>query len=76
LLSFLLCYRLQEFLGKCNAEHFRFLLTGGVSLNSNMPEIPKCEWITNKMWDEINKLSNVVGFDNFYVTVGELIDEL
>jgi hypothetical protein len=63
-------------LGKCNAEHFRFLLTGGVQVNSTIPEMPKCEWITNKMWGEINKLSNVVGFDNFYVTVGELIDEL
>lgn len=41
LLSFLLATRLFSFRGELNEEHFRFLITGGISLDAKLPEIPE-----------------------------------
>jgi dynein heavy chain len=62
LLSFLLCYRLAEFQKQVNGEHFRFLLTGGVALDAQLPEAPRAPWISAKAWGEICRLSQLEGF--------------
>jgi dynein heavy chain len=75
LLSFLLCYRLSEFHKIISPEHFRFLLTGGVALDDKLPETPHCNWISNKMWGEVFRLSTYTGFDSFYKTFYDYLDE-
>ena len=40
LLSFLLATRLFTFRGELSEDYFRFVLTGGVSLDSHLPEMP------------------------------------
>jgi len=67
LLSFLLCYRLLEFNKTVIPDYFRFLLTGGVALDDNYPEMPaKCAWVSQRAWGEICRLSKMPGFEKFY----------
>lgn len=40
LFSFLLCLRLAEFKGTITSEFTRFLLTGGVALDEELPKKP------------------------------------
>lgn len=40
LLSFILCERLMEFKNQVSNEHFRFLLTGGLAVEENLPDLP------------------------------------
>ena len=49
-------------------EHFRFLLTGGVALSDHLPEKPKSNFISDKSWGEIFRLSDLEGFKDFYKT--------
>jgi dynein heavy chain, axonemal len=63
LLSFVLCERLLELKGGIIAEHFRFFLTGGLAVDEKLPEMPKdVNWISNKMWGEINRLNGIAAF--------------
>jgi dynein heavy chain len=64
----LLAVRLLEFKGEENIQEFwRFLLTGGVSLNEHLPEKPAyLSWLSLKSWAEINRLSDLHGFKGFY----------
>lgn len=64
LLSFLLCTRLAEFKKEINNEQMRFMLTGGVPLNDYLPDKPKnSDWISQKSWGEIYRLSLMEKFD-------------
>ena len=73
LFSFLLAVRLLEFRNQLDSEILRFLLTGGLALDQKMPDHPSLkfpnqdlEWISNRMWSEVCKLSLYNGFNNFY----------
>ncbi|EAR85626.2 dynein heavy chain (macronuclear) [Tetrahymena thermophila SB210] len=69
LLSFVLCERLLEFKGQILNDHFRFLLTGGLAVSEKLPDLPiDCQWLSNKSWGEINRLSALPNFEEFYMT--------
>ena len=59
LLSFLLATRLFTFKGDLSEENFRFLITGGISVDDKLPEKPNSEWLSLKAWGEITRLSNL-----------------
>lgn len=59
--SFLLCTRL---LTDIDMKEFKFLLTGGVSLGEQLEECP-ADWVTPKMWGEINRCVELPGFKGF-----------
>lgn len=42
----------------------RFLLTGGTDLNKKTLDMPKKDWVTQKMWAELNRLSEYEGYEN------------
>jgi hypothetical protein len=42
------------------------LLTGGIALSSHLPEKPKADFISDKSWGEIYRLSDLEGFPDFY----------
>lgn len=63
----LLCCRLLEFYKKLEGDNFRFLLTGGVSIGNKLPDTPKnSSWLSEKMWGEICRLSELKDFPDFY----------
>lgn len=64
LFSFLLSYAIYSRVHKeIGEDAFRFLLTGGVSIIHEKPEKPGTEWITEKSWDEMLRLST---FDHLH----------
>jgi hypothetical protein len=50
--------------GEVDQNEFRFLLTGGVDIGEELPEIP-APWITEGMWGELNRASKLPGFKGF-----------
>lgn len=62
LLSFLLCTRMLEFKKEISSEDYRFLLTGGLNMDEELPEKPDIEWLNTKMWGEICRLSKIPGY--------------
>ncbi|EAS00969.2 dynein heavy chain (macronuclear) [Tetrahymena thermophila SB210] len=65
--SMLLASRLMEFRHELDNEHWRFFMTGGISLDENLPPQPQdAAWISAKSWAEIVRLSALKHFDNFY----------
>ena len=70
-----MCVKLQEFRKELNPEHFRFLLTGGISLGGEkLPEIPERvrSWVSDRSWGEIVRASNTLeGFEGFYETFSD-----
>jgi len=50
--------------GEVNMNEFRFLLTGGVSLGEELPEIP-APWISENSWAELNRACKLAGFKGF-----------
>lgn len=76
LFSFLLATRLFTFRGELTDEYLRFLLTGGIALDESLPDMPEgSEWLTKKMWGEVNRLSLLDGFKDFDVSFKENINE-
>lgn len=76
--SFLLCIKLNQMAGECDMNEFRFLLTGGVSLGEDLPEIP-APWISENSWGEMNracKMEGFVGFMDHFVKNIETYKEL
>ncbi len=61
--SCLLAQRLLEFRKELDNEQWRFLLTGGISLDKKLPDPPKEDWIAKnpKAWGEICRLSELKG---------------
>ena len=76
LLSFLLCTRLAEFKREISNDGLRFLLTGGVALSDYLPEKPrKGDWISQKSWGEIYRLSQMERFDQLMKSITERPDD-
>jgi len=63
----LLASRLMEFRHELDNEHWRFFLTGGISLDEHLPNLPPdSPWISSKSWAEIYRLSSQHKFEDFY----------
>lgn len=43
-------------------------MTGGISIAGKLPEMPRADWISEKAWGEICRLSDLEGFKDFYRT--------
>lgn len=67
--SFLLCSRLIPDLDQ---KEFKFLLTGGVSVGEPQEESP-ADWVSLKMWAEINRCAELPGFKGFIAHFKEYI---
>ena len=65
LFSFLLCVGLMKGNNELDLDEWNFLLTGGVSLDKNLPLNPSTDWVTDKTWGEICRLSTIPSFLNF-----------
>lgn len=76
LFSFLLCLRLAEFKGSITSELTRFLLTGGVALDDQLPPKPEnSEWISARSWGEIDRLSKIANFKAYFDSLNTEIDK-
>ena len=62
--SFLLSMKILELNKELDNEELRFLLTGGISLDTNYPAVP-APWISEKAWGEMCRLSDLPNFKNF-----------
>ena len=75
LFSFLLCVRLMEYRGQLDSDQYRFLLTGGISLDEKLPEKPNAPWLSDKAWGEIIRMGALEGFSSFVQDFKAKIDE-
>lgn len=57
LFSFIVTTKLMAAGGLLHGDEHRFLLTGGVVLEDPPPKPMHAEWITEKAWGEIHRLS-------------------
>jgi len=75
LFSFLLTSRIQEFHGQLTTEYWRFLLTGGISLQDDFPAIPHGaeSWLSEKSWKELCRLSAYAGFEGLLEKFAETL---
>lgn len=65
--SMLLASRLMEFKHELDNDHWRFFLTGGISLDDHLPPAPAdSTWLSAKSWAEIVRLSALNKFEEFY----------
>ncbi|XP_041350374.1 dynein heavy chain 12, axonemal-like isoform X3 [Gigantopelta aegis] len=62
--AFLLCAKMQLAKKDLKHEDFMFLLTGGVGLENKLAN-PAPQWLTDKSWDEICRLSDLAHFKQF-----------
>lgn len=69
--SFLLCTAIIKAKGELDNDEWRFLLTGGIGVGSSGTANPDPSWITERMWNEIGRLSELEklkDFNNDFVT--------
>jgi len=62
--SFLLCIKLNQMSGEVDMNEFRFLLTGGVSLGEEIPDLP-APWLSENSWAELCRACKLNGFKGF-----------
>ncbi|KAI9331944.1 dynein heavy chain and region D6 of dynein motor-domain-containing protein [Obelidium mucronatum] len=65
LFSFLLCIGLMKGRNEIEMDEWMFLLTGGVSVDPNLPPNPDPKWLSDKSWGEICRFSNLPAFSKF-----------
>ena len=70
LFSFLLCVQLAKGRGEIDDNVWRFLLTGGVGLDNPYPN-PAPEWLNDKSWSEIVRVSDLTAFRGLMAHVKE-----
>jgi dynein heavy chain len=58
LFSLLLTSRILQSLGRIDNDAWRFLLTGGVALDRQVPPNPAATWLSEKAWTELCRLSS------------------
>ncbi|KAL6620932.1 hypothetical protein LY90DRAFT_662178 [Neocallimastix californiae] len=75
LLSFLLCIGLMKSKSEIDPDEWSFLLTGGLTLDNDALPNPASEWLTNKAWNDITKLSKLQIFEKFVDDFKEHINE-
>lgn len=59
LFAFLLCTTIMRGNNELDAEEWRFLLTGGVSTGEPAKPNPAPQWLADKSWAELMRLSDV-----------------
>uniref|UniRef100_UPI00358F5A88 dynein axonemal heavy chain 12-like n=1 Tax=Myxine glutinosa TaxID=7769 RepID=UPI00358F5A88 len=64
LFSFVLCANLLMAKKEMDPFEFHFLLTGGVGLE-NKQKNPASQWLSDKSWDEICRMSDLRGLEEF-----------
>ncbi|XP_038073730.1 dynein heavy chain 3, axonemal-like isoform X4 [Patiria miniata] len=74
LFSFLLCIGLAKGRGDIDDREWRFLLTGGVALENPFPN-PAPDWLPDKSWAEIVRVSNLPAFDDFMLNFRNNLDD-
>ena len=62
LFSLLLCINILKGAGKIDSTEWRFLLTGGVSLDADLPTNPAPQWLLEQSWAELCRLSELPAF--------------
>ena len=62
--SFMLGIKLLQLSKELDTSELTFLLTGGVALGEDYGEIP-ADWISEKMWGELNRLSSCNSMKTF-----------
>ena len=50
--------------GEIDDSEWRFLLTGGVALENPFPN-PASDWLSDKSWAEVVRVSQLPSFDDF-----------
>ncbi|KAI8622787.1 dynein heavy chain and region D6 of dynein motor-domain-containing protein [Chytriomyces sp. MP71] len=65
LFSFLLCIGIMKGRNEVEIDEWMFLLTGGVSVDPNLPPNPDPKWLSDKSWGEICRFSNLPAFSKF-----------
>ncbi|KNC96829.1 uncharacterized protein SPPG_07663 [Spizellomyces punctatus DAOM BR117] len=73
LFSFLLCIGLMRGRGEVDSDEWMFLLTGGVGMDSGLPPNPASEWLSDKSWGEVCRLSALPAFKGFSNTFKESV---
>ncbi|XP_022099330.1 dynein heavy chain 3, axonemal-like isoform X3 [Acanthaster planci] len=74
LFSFLLCIGLAKGRGEIDDREWRFLLTGGVALENPFPN-PAPDWLPDKSWAEIVRVSSLPAFDDFMLNFRNNLDD-
>lgn len=65
LFSFLLCIGLMRGNNELDQDEWMMLLTGGIALDKNLPSNPATDWLSEKTWGEVTRLSAIPAFLNF-----------
>lgn len=73
--SFLLCSAIMKSEGDMDADEWRFLLIGGVGISNSNIENPDPSWITDKMWNDLNKVSELPELDTFNTQFSKYVGE-
>lgn len=61
--------------GQLNEPQLNYFITDHVDFNGPFREKPLAEWITDKMWDDLNKLALLMENGNFLQSFEEDIDD-
>ena len=69
--SVLLCVAILRSQDKLEMPEWRFLITGGIAMDKNQPPNPDPNWISEKSWNEICRLSALPAFENLSVDFGK-----
>jgi dynein heavy chain len=71
LFSFLLCISILKGKNEVDLDEWRFLITGGVGVTKSKLENPDKTWISDKLWTDVEKLSELPNFAQFSVQFQE-----
>lgn len=74
----MLCARLQQAAKRIDNEQWRFLLTGGVAVGgaSDRQPNPAPEWLADRAWNELIRLSAIPAFNGLAASFSNSSDEL
>uniref|UniRef100_A0A3Q0KRH4 Dynein axonemal heavy chain 7 n=2 Tax=Schistosoma mansoni TaxID=6183 RepID=A0A3Q0KRH4_SCHMA len=64
LFAFSMCINIVKSRGELEMNEFIFFLTGGIGLENKLAN-PANNWLSDKCWDEICRLSTIKGFETF-----------
>ena len=73
--SFMLTVAILRARDEISASQWRFLLTGGIGVGGGALTNPEPSWISEKMWSEICKLSELDSFADLYSSFSESASE-
>lgn len=65
----------MEYNKELDSEELRFFMTGGISIDENLPEKPDAPWILDKMWAELVRLNDLPSFKGFLSDFIQNLDE-